>query len=139
MVCHQWSKKRKITFRNLSAELFPARNKQRKKMQVMYQWFKWYRIKIYKTKPSKAFNAMPKVFWTCTLRLFQADLFQFFHKYGRVKIQLAFCLNHRKLIYLLYILHLTMVILISEDITNMCKFDFVIVKTIYKTNKHLVL
>ena len=36
-------------------------------------------------------------------------------------------------------LHLAMVILISEDITNMCKYDFVIDKTMYKTNKHLVL
>ena len=36
-------------------------------------------------------------------------------------------------------LHLAMVILISEDITNMCKYDFVIDETIYKTNKHLVL
>ena len=59
--------------------------------------------------------------------------------HDRVKIQLAFCLNHRKLIYLLSILHLLMVILISEDITNMCKYDFVIDKTMYKTNKHLVL
>ena len=32
-----------------------------------------------------------------------------------------------------------MVILINEDIKNLCKFDFVIDKTIYKTNKHLVL
>ena len=96
-------------------------------------------IKIYKSKPSKAFNAMPKVFWLCMLRSFHADLFQLFHKYDRVKIQLAFCLNHRKLIYLLNILHLPMVILISEDITNMCKYDFVIDKTMYKTNKHLFL
>ena len=36
-------------------------------------------------------------------------------------------------------LHLAMVILISEDITNMCKYDFVTDKTMYKTNKHLVL
>ena len=53
--------------------------------------------------------------------LFHADLFQLFNKYDRVKIQLAFCLNHRKLIYLLNILHIPMV------------------KTMYKTNKHLVL
>ena len=32
-----------------------------------------------------------------------------------------------------------MVILINEDITNMSKYDFVIDKTMYKTNKHLVL
>ena len=96
-------------------------------------------IKIYKSKPSKAFNAMPKVFWLCMLRSFHADLFQLFHKYGRVKIQLAFYLNHRKLIYLLSILHLPIVILISEDMTNICKYDFVIDKTVYKTNKHLVL
>ena len=32
-----------------------------------------------------------------------------------------------------------MVILISEGITNMCKYDFVIDKTMCKTNKHLVL
>ena len=73
------------------------------------------------------------------LQSFHTDLFQLFYKYDRVKIQLAFCLNHRKLIYLLNILHVPMVILISEDITNMCKYDFVIDKTMYKTNKHLVL
>ena len=75
----------------------------------------------------------------CILRSFHVDLFQLIYKYDRVKIQQAFCLNHRKLIYLLNILHLPMVILISEDITNMCKYDFVIDKTMYKTNKHLVL
>ena len=32
-----------------------------------------------------------------------------------------------------------MVILISEDIKNMCKYDSVIDKTMYKTNKYLVL
>ena len=41
--------------------------------------------------------------------------------------------------YLLNILHLPMVILISEDITDMCKYDFGIDKTMHKTNKDLVL
>ena len=75
----------------------------------------------------------------CMPRSFYADLFRLFHKYDRVKIQLAFCLNHRKFLYLLNILHLRMVILISEDITNMCKYNFMNDKTMYKTNKHLVL
>ena len=126
--------KRKMTSRNPSVELFPARNKQRKKCRLCINDLHGTGYKsIKKTVQSIQRNAKS------VLNVYAPFISCRFVSIDRVKIQLAFYLSHRKLIYLLSILHLPIVILISEDFTNICKYNFVIDKTMYKTNKHLVL